>query len=234
MTAGDTLSRFADRLNGSSQMSVRLNSARPKSAMPEPRAHPTRLHPNCGALNLARARMRVRPGLVRVRSPAAPLRVRPHVRPHASLCRADKASVRHLLLSPRDCIRQVLHRPVHRFCEGMRSSREINHSFTAHRDTTAPLFKLRAKRRPSHEEDTRKHEGLRSLPDSARYSHHCPVHRAFALGRSFPAGGVLTKRVGGLVRNRASEHPRVLPSGGTGTLERGIPSAHRTPARPHA
>ena len=121
MTAGDTLSRFADRLNGSSQMIVRLNLAHPKAAhartssASEIRACPSlgrirpRLHPNCGALSLARTRIARAPYIARARIVHAP-ESHPHPKPGSSFARSSKrqplqsgqSALQRLLLSPQD------------------------------------------------------------------------------------------------------------------------------------
>lgn len=111
MTAGDTLSRFADRLNGSSQMSVRQTLRAPEgrtcphlkrirnTRMSEPRAHPTPRVPELRVhLSLARVRTLRAPYIARARivhAPESHPHPKPgspsHVRPNVNLCRAGKA-----------------------------------------------------------------------------------------------------------------------------------------------
>ena len=100
------------------------------------------------------------------------------------------------------------------------------------------------KRRPSHEEDTRKHEGLRSLPNSARHSHYRAVHRAFSLGHARRRR--VLRETQALARKRADKacissaaNARPNPRASSrraeqARWERGVPSAHRSSKRPHA
>lgn len=122
MTAGDTLSRFADRLNGSSQMSARQTLRAPKgrtcphlkrirnTRMSEPRAHPTPRVPELRVhLSLARVRTLRAPYIARARIVHAP-ESHPHPKPGSSFARSSKrqplqsgqSALRRLLLSPQD------------------------------------------------------------------------------------------------------------------------------------
>ena len=123
MTAGDTLSRVADRLNGSSQMSVRQTLRAPEgrtcphlkrirnTRMSEPRAHPT---PRVPELRVHLS-PRSRPNFACLPTSPAPelcmhlSRIR-HPKPGSSFARSSKrqplqsgqSALRRLLLSPQD------------------------------------------------------------------------------------------------------------------------------------